>query len=730
VIPTEHILADLTETQRQAVTHTEGPLLVVAGAGSGKTRVITRRVAYLLSLGVQPNSILAITFTNKAAGEMKTRIAGLMDRPLRDFGRLEQPWPMICTFHSLGLRILKHYAPLADLPPNFTVYDESDQQLIKDAMKAAELSAVNYPASRVQYAISEAKNRLLTPEAYAQAVHKFPETYYARAYKHYQKALDHNKAVDFDDLLMRPAHLFRDHPDVLRQLQQRFMYILIDEYQDTNHAQYVVAHALALAHRNICVVGDPDQSIYAWRGADIRNILEFEKDYPDAKIVKLEQNYRSTKVILEIASGLIAHNRKRKKKRLFTENPAGERARLLLTENEHAEAQAITQQFKQLKEEGFPWNQMAVLYRINAMSRVMEDALRRAGIPYRIARGVDFYHRKEIKDVLAYLRVMANPFEELSLARIVNVPPRGIGAGSIGHMQARALDQGWTLWHTLENIDQVASVSPKAVKAVKQLVSSIESWRALADARGDARISVRDLIDRVVEESGIETYYKKVGGEEKAELYNINELISSAAQFDDENPQGTLEDYLNQVSLISDIDMLEESGAVTLMTLHAAKGLEFPVVAIIALEEGSLPHARVQDHPDQLEEERRLCFVGITRARQRLILSRAARRTIRGVSGPTVPSRFLAELPSDVIETIDSSGDFGDRDAQRLQAEMESQELAEEFYPGQMVRHAIFGIGRILDISAAGQFTRAVVQFKRAGQKTLILQYTRLEPVG
>ncbi|HEV8607906.1 MAG TPA: UvrD-helicase domain-containing protein [Tepidisphaeraceae bacterium] len=736
VLAAEEILADLTPAQREAATHVDGPLLIIAGAGSGKTRVITRRVAYLLSLGIVPSSILAITFTNKAAGEMKSRISASMDRPLRDFGRLDQPWPIICTFHSLGLRLLRHYADRINLPANFSVYDSSDQErILKESIKAVDLSTTNFPASAVHAAISSAKNKLISPESFAQSSYDFYAKNVARVYTQYEKLLKQNNALDFDDLLLRPAYLFRNHPEILKELQQKFQYILIDEYQDTNHAQYIIAHSLALAHRNLCVVGDPDQSIYAWRGADIQNILDFEKDYPDAKVVKLEQNYRSTQTILDIASGLISHNRQRKDKRLWTENARGDNAKLFLTADEHAEAQSIVMQFKELSEQGHPWSDMAVFYRINALSRVMEDALRRAGVPYRIARGVDFYHRKEIKDVLAYLRVIANPDDELSLTRIINVPARGIGDNSVRQMQVHAINNGWNLWQTLKNIGQIPNVSTRGQAAAKSFIQLVERWRAMNKPASptDPLPSVRNLMDDVVKTSGLEAYLKKTGGAELEELANVNELISSAAQYEQENPGGSLDDYLAQISLVSDVDSLAETGgAVTLMTLHAAKGLEFPIVAMIGMEEGSLPHARVREHPEQLEEERRLAFVGITRARQRLIFSRAKYRQIRGLRERTAASRFLTEMPLELLEIIDhaEAGLGGDRASERRMAEMESQRLSSQFHRGQTVRHPQFGLGKISDISNLGQQTRAIIEFQKFGRKTLILQYARLEPVG
>ena len=737
------LLSDLTEEQRAAATHVDGPLLIVAGAGSGKTRVITRRVAYLISLGIPAASILAITFTNKAAGEMKQRISSLSPRPIRDFGRLDQPWPTICTFHSLCLRILRHYATRIGLPSNFSIYDSADQnKLIKEAIKSLDMSSTNFPPSTVHATISNAKNKLISAEAFAQSAQDFYTRTVARIFTKYQQLLKQNNAMDFDDLMLRTAHAFRDHPDVLAELQERFQYVLIDEYQDTNHAQYVIAHALALKHRNMCVVGDPDQSIYAWRGADIQNILDFEKDYPDAKVVRLEQNYRSTKTILHIASKLIANNKQRKEKTLWTENAEGEKARLFLCQDEHDEARIVAEQLKSLHDEhGYEWSQMAVFYRINALSRVMEDALRKLNLPYQIARGVEFYNRKEIKDVLAYLRTIANPDDEVSLTRIVNVPTRGIGDSSVKQLQTYAVANGQSLFGAMRQAHQVPGLSTRALNAIKSFVGLIDGWQKLAtseladahDIFAGAKGRIRTVMEDVVRKSGMEAHLKKIGGEELDELANVNELISSAAEYDQENPDGTLDEYLSMISLVSDVDHLKDSGgAITLMTLHAAKGLEFPVVAMIGLEEGVLPHSRARDNVNELEEERRLCFVGITRAQERLILAKAAYRTIRGLRERTVTSPFLNEIPAESVEVTDRTGvPFGSsRDFDRDDAFEESAQLGSQFRRGQMVRHPTFGIGRISDISDMGQHTRAIVEFRTAGRKTLILQYARLEPVG
>jgi DNA helicase-2/ATP-dependent DNA helicase PcrA len=732
---TDSLLQDLTPPQRQAVTHVDGPILIVAGAGSGKTRVITRRVAYLVAQGIPANSILSITFTNKAAGEMKQRISGLLDRPLRDFGQLDQPWPIICTFHSLCLRILRHFAGEFGLPRNFSIFDSADQtKLVKEALKLLEISSTNFTPGTLHGTISNAKNQLLTPEAFASNARDFYNKTVARVYAKYQSLLVQNNALDFDDLLLRTAHGFREHPQVLADLQERFQYLLIDEYQDTNHAQYVIAHAMALKHRNMCVVGDPDQSIYAWRGADIKNILEFERDYPDAKIVRLEQNYRSTQRILHIASSLISHNRQRKDKGLWTENAAGDKALLLLCQSEQDEAEQVMLRLKALHDDQQrPWSQMAVFYRMNALSRVMEDALRRANIPYQIARGVEFYNRKEIKDVVAYMRVISNPSDEVSLARIANVPTRGLGDAAIKHMTAWSMANGVGLLEAMSRANEIPGVSARAAGGAREFVRLLGFWQTMAAGTEAQPASVRALMENVVSRSGLEALYKKEGGDEQAELANIAELISSAAEYDRENPEGSLENYLANISLVSDADHMKGAGgAITLMTLHAAKGLEFPVVAIIGLEEGIMPHSRAASSLAEFEEERRLCFVGITRAQEHLILSKAHVRTVRGLRTRTITSPFLGEMPAEDFETVDRTGlsDLQDRDFARDAARDEARELSRQFYRGQLVRHPSFGLGRISEISDMGSQTRAVVDFNAAGRKTLILQYARLEPVG
>jgi DNA helicase-2/ATP-dependent DNA helicase PcrA len=735
----DDILKDLTEPQREAATHIDGPLLIIAGAGSGKTRVITRRVAYLLSQGIAAHSILAITFTNKAAGEMKERVSQAIGRQVRDFGRLDTPWPTICTFHSLCLRILRHYSEEIGLPKNFSIYDSSDQtRVIKDALKTLEISSTNFSPATVHSSISKAKNQLITPQEFASTATDFYSKTISRVFTKYQSLLAQNQAMDFDDLLLRATLAFREKPDVLAALQERFRYIMIDEYQDTNHAQYVLAHALAMKHRNIAVVGDPDQSIYAWRGADIKNILDFEQDYKDAKIVKLEQNYRSTKTILHVASTLIDRNKQRKKKTLWTENAEGDKIALLICQDERDEAAVVKNCLVELHDKhGVGWNKMAIFYRMNSLSRVMEEALFKGKVPYQIARGVEFYNRKEIKDILSYLRVIANPNDAVSLDRIANVPTRGIGDSSIKLLETHGIVRGMTLFAAMEDAPNVAQLSTRAVNGINKFVAMMHEVRQIASTRASlsGKGHVQSLMEAVLSKSGYEAMLKKAkdGAEDVGEgpMENINELISAAAEFDKENPEGSLEDYLAQVSLVSDADHLKGGdGAVTLMTLHAAKGLEFPVVVIIGLEEGCLPHARARESLAELEEERRLCFVGITRAQERLIMTRAAYRTMRGLRERTVSSPFLTEMPADSMDIIDRTDlSFGrDRELDR-EDEARASRFSSQFKQGQLVKHPSFGLGRIVDISAMGSQTRVIVNFNSAGRKTLVLEYARLEAV-
>ncbi len=774
-VGSDPLLDDLTEPQREAATHVDGPLLVLAGAGSGKTRVITRRIAHLvLRVGIPPWNVLAITFTNKAAGEMRERVAKLVsERQARAI--------TVCTFHSLCARLIRQYAHKLELPPGYSIYDTADQsRAVKNALEALEINTGNFPPAKVLSTISSAKNELIDPDAYAASAHDFYSKTVAKIYRKYQEVLAQNKALDFDDLLVQTANLIRNHPDVLAELRERYQYLLIDEYQDTNHSQFIIANALGAQHRNICATGDPDQSIYGWRGANIRNILEFETHYPDAKVVRLEQNYRSTKNILAVADALIRNNKHRKHKSLWTENEAGDPVRVVTVYDERKEAQWVVEQFQDWHDnKKVPWGGMAVFYRINSLSRVIEDALRTAGIPYQIARGTAFYERKEIKDAVAYLRVIVNPFDEVNLTRIINTPARGISEATVEALRAAAVAQNKPLFEVLRSVASLTAVNARAVAAVLRFAKMVEEWRKALGIfeNNNARSPIFDLnapdtptsaddlhsienqkskienpstlrsfVERVLVDSGLHEHYRTDKTDPEGErLANLGELVSSAQQFEDDLEASldgrptTLHEkvtaYLEQISLVSDVDTVNpDQGAVTLMTLHAAKGLEFPVVAMLGVEDGLLPHSRAQTNPHEMEEERRLCFVGFTRAQRMLMVSHARYRTIFGQTTPTIPSRFLNELPSNHLQVEDISNEeswtagedrFSGINAQREAA----REAAAQYRPGELVRHPQFGLGRVLTINPMGAQTRAQIAFNTAGVKTLILQYARLEKI-
>ncbi|MBU0639496.1 MAG: UvrD-helicase domain-containing protein [Planctomycetes bacterium] len=755
---TRTILADLNDAQRQAVAHQDGPLLVLAGPGSGKTRVITRRAAYLVRRGVPTRNILAITFTNKAADEMKQRIEAL--------GVGRGMW--VHTFHALGVRLLREFGPLAHVQPGFTIYDVPDQRrVIKDAMAVCGVSENVVSLDAVQATISQAKNRLLTPQQYgAQAVF-FEQGTLARLYEAYEQLLEQRNAVDFDDLLMRVAIVLRDHPDVTERLNIRFRYLLIDEYQDTNHAQYLIAQHLSRHHRNICATGDPDQSIYGWRGADISNILEFERDYTDAVVVRLEQNYRSTGNILRVASQLISTNRRRKHKDLWTENGTGQPVAVWRFAEGGDEAERIAETIVEMHREGRSYSDFAIAYRINAISRGLEESLRVRGIPYKIARGVEFYNRKEIRDVLAYLRVLVNPVDQVALLRIINTPTRGIGKTTVTRLLEEAGARARPLLEIMPDVEDYPGITRAAQRRVRAFVGLLDEMKTvLADP-------VADAVSRVLTLSGLEADLRKEqedGGEDR--LANVQELVTAAAQYDEEAEEPTLADFLNRVSLTSDQDSVDESaGCVLLLTLHAAKGLEFPVVFIVGLEQGMLPHERSLAGGDQVEEERRLCFVGITRAQERLYLSHARERLIRGRPFPRAPSQFLRELDCDAIERtdFDEGAFFDDREAgskegfEPLHDHLPAEELQRprspkrrlresatdadelriidvaaagttspfaDWKPGQLVRHATYGVGQLLWIRPGAGQSRAAIKFAGYGEKTFILELapvTKLE---
>lgn len=743
------LLADLTEPQKQAVMHTEGPVLVLAAAGSGKTRVITRRAAYLVRrIGLAPWNLLCITFTNKAAGEMRQRIGQLLSE-------VEARRMMICTFHSLCARLLRQYHEPAGLHPDFVIYDGSDQsRAMKQAFKDLDISSNHFTPDAILSSISAAKNQLIDADQFASQAGDFFAKTVARLYRAYQAILERSHAVDFDDLLLKTARLLQRHEPTRIDLQQRFQYVQIDEYQDTNHSQFVIAHTLAAGHQNLCVVGDPDQSIYGWRGANIRNILDFKKHYPAATVIQLGQNYRSTPEILSAADSLIRCNRQRIAKRLFTENPPGEKIKVIQAGDEEHEASIVVDMLREKQQQGMNWGEMAVFFRINALSRVIEDAMLRHSIPYIVARGTAFYERKEVKDALSYLRVLVNPDDEIGIQRIINVPARAIGDTTVEHLRAFAVANGLTLWGALQRASQVPALTPRASGAVGRFVAMIEQWRKkieTADAQALGFVpGARDAIEMILRDSGLEKLYKDGKEEDEQKLANLQELVTAGQRFDEQYAEDgallpqRLRDYLESVSLVSDVDALSATGgAVTLMTLHAAKGLEFPVVAMIGLEERLLPHNRAMKSDTELEEERRLCFVGITRAQKHLMMTHARYRTIRGLRERTVPSQFLREIGSSVVEVEDRSraaaspwDDFETAGRRAAMHDYEPPEQEEsdsrgggEWSVGLLVKHPQFGLGRIMSLSPAGAPDRAKVQFQRFGIKTLVLEYARLEKV-
>jgi len=623
----EKILADLTEAQREAVTHLDGPMLVVAGPGSGKTRVITRRVAWLASQGIAPRSILGLTFTNKAAEEMRSRLDGLG----------VTAGATLSTFHSLCARLLREFADRAGLKASFTIYDESDRKAaLREACRESGLDFQLFPPARVLRRISRFKNQLQTPDDISDQGYDHLSQVLKDYYQAYQKQLDRNAALDFDDLLMRIALLLEKDPDLADKLSRRYRYILVDEYQDTNPCQYRIAHKLAKKHGNFFVTGDPDQSIYGWRGADISNILAFEEDWQQAKVVRLELNFRSTPQVLDLADGLIKANTQRKDKRLIAQKDGGESPKLYEYWSETKEARGAVDWILELQtKHGLDYRDVALFYRTNAMSRALEEALYATRIPYQIVRGVEFYKRREIKDTLAYLRFLVNPSDHVALLRIINRPARGIGATSVQTVSQHAESTGVDMWEVLAD-PELACVGAAARKRIQAFVKLIEELRTLMSR------PVADILRTVFEKSGL----KEVLETEKNEdaLDNVQELISSAAHFDEEESSGP-EEYLRQLSLLSDPDTFDrEAGSVSLMTLHAAKGLEFPAVLIVGVEDGIIPHERSRISAEGLEEERRLLFVGITRAEKFLALSFSRSRTVNGSARENGPSLFLADL--------------------------------------------------------------------------------------
>ena len=703
-------MRQLTPSQKEAVCHKEGPLLILAGPGSGKTRVITYRIAALIESGVRPFNICAITFTNKAAEEMRQRA----------FSLGTSAGAHISTFHSLCVRILRKYANEASIKPGFTVYDDSDQtKCVKEAVKSCYLDSTNFSPARMLNAISTLKNKLISPESFKEEADDFFSNKLSEVYCAYQNLLAERNGMDFDDLLMKTAFLLKDFPDVCTELNERFKYLLIDEYQDTNHAQYIISRYLAVHHNNICATGDPDQSIYRWRGADINNILAFEKDFPNAKVIKLQENFRSSAGILEKADKLIACNQNRKDKVLVpVKKDAGE-VIVSACDNESSEAQMIAQRINELTEKGYSLREMAVFYRVNSMSRTIEEAFISNNIPYQIVRGVEFYRRKEIRDLLAYLKILVNPDDEISLVRIINTPTRGVGKVTIDKVKAYSQKHGISFYGALGKSSQIDSLSsgPKAKLAV--------FYNMLEQFKKDVSGKVAPLAQRIFTESGLEKFYSSMGADGQTALENANELIGSAAKFDEQAENATLVDYLQQISLFSDADAYDSSNdCIALMTLHAAKGLEFENVFIIGLEDGILPHERANysDDEDELEEERRLFFVGITRAKTGLYISYSRYRTIRGQFLRTVPSQFLSEIDVQVEKQEQE-------EQQTYEKPVIQEKKPPEFVPGQLVRHNSFGLGRIKRYVDMGQNSMVLVQFNTGQTKSLMLKYANLSKV-
>jgi DNA helicase-2/ATP-dependent DNA helicase PcrA len=759
-------LDSLNPEQRDAVLHIHGPLLILAGAGSGKTRVITSRVAYLIGDGhAGPPEVLAVTFTNKAAEEMRARVEALLGS---DCSRM---W--VSTFHSLCARLLRREAPAIGMTRDFVIYDTSDQlAIVKQALKDLGIDDGFVQPRAALSRISHAKNRMETPEHMADsAAWNRREEQIAKVYNAYLTALRDANALDFDDLLLRTVELFERAADVRAKYAEQFKFVMIDEYQDTNRPQYLLIRRLAEARRNLCVVGDPDQSIYKWRGADLRNILDFEQDFPEAKVVKLEQNYRSTQIILDAASAVIGQNRNRKDKRLWTDRRGGARVQYFRGGDELEEADFITRAARVGLADDVDAT-VAVLYRTNAQSRAIEDALMREGLAYKIVGGVRFYERREIKDALAYLRLLINPHDDVSLRRVINVPARGIGKGVMDSLEREAVDgpAGGTngrddlplLAAGLLPIQSASSLWARLVCGLDRRAFGGRAAASLAVFR-DLIVSLADMarrepvsiaIGKMLDRSGYLHDLRDERSEDaEARVENLAELVSAAREYESREPEPTLVGFVDRLSLLSDVD--EEQGAgnarIWLMTLHSAKGLEFPMVIMAGLEEGLFPHSRSSEDDDELEEERRLCYVGMTRARQRLVITGAARRRIFGEYQSSEPSRFIDEVPPALVERIAPSvhspfqGRFphydfrtdpqgrGRRGRAREQEpvyayEDEDQSTGMALRPGMRVRHPMFGVGSVLSVEALDDDTKLVVRFAAVGQKTLRARYARLEP--
>jgi DNA helicase-2/ATP-dependent DNA helicase PcrA len=720
------ILAELNPAQREAVEAIGGPVLILAGPGSGKTRVIAHRVAYLIKVcGVSPHRIMAVTFTNKAAREMEERLHRLVSGSVREL--------TLGTFHAICARILRNEGRAVGINPRFVIYDEEDQlSLIKRSLQEVGLDPKQYAPRAIASAISSAKSRMLTPQDCIERGRSYFDEIVGRVYERYEQVLAENSGLDFDDLLMKAVQLFRNSAEVLSRYQARYLHLLVDEFQDTNLTQYELIKQLGGKYRNICVVGDPDQSIYSWRFADLRNILSFEKDYPEAKLVLLGQNYRSTKRILETASYIIEANQQRKPKELWTNNEPGEPTTVVETYTEQEEAQFVVNEIERLVSEGqASLGDCAVMYRTNAQSRALEEAFVRYGTPYKLVAGTRFYERREVKDVIAYLRLIQNPDDSVSLLRIINVPQRGIGQRSLSQLSAWARSMGVPEYRALQLITEANGdehpFNPRPGKAMAGFLNLMEEFTARSQ-----ELNLVELFDLVVEGSGYKEYVLG-GGDGEERWDNILELRTVAQQYRDLKPREGLAAFLEGVTLVSDVDGLDETmAAVTLITLHQAKGLEFPVVFIVGMEDGILPHFKSFDDPAQMEEERRLCYVGITRAKQRVYLVRAFRRSLMGSSLVSLPSRFLNDIPQHLIQ---GGGLWSGEESQITRAiyswnKPPAPSLTNvELRAGDHVRHAQFGDGVVVSCQPVTDDSEVTVAFDGAGVKKLLLSFARLEKV-
>ncbi len=756
-IAIDEFSAELTEAQREAVEHKDGPLLILAGPGSGKTRVVTHRIARLLEQGVPARQILGLTFTNKAADEMRDRVDALAPG--------EKVW--ISTFHRFCARMLREYAPQAGLEPNYTIYDVDDShRTLKRVLEDAHLETGHYTPSRIASAISWAKNNLILPEQYQATPGNPLGKVVVEAYPLYQAALRRANAVDFDDLLMHIATLLKENTETRQALDARYRYILVDEYQDTNLSQYTIVRALSIDHPNLAVTGDPDQSIYGWRGANLTNILEFEHDYPQVRVVRLEQDYRSTKRILRVADVLISHNVRRKHKGLFTENDEGRPVRQVVYGNQKREAEGIVGQILAEVQSGRRRpRDFAIFYRVNALSRTLEDALREHGVPYQMVNAVEFYQRKEIKDIVGYLALLNNPRDDAAFLRVVNTPARKIGAKTIKRLREAALVKGCSLMDAARESGIIENIATRTAVEIAKFVALIDKLCVKSIA------PVEEILGLLLTETGYQQMLEESGDEQDQDrLGNLKELLTAAREFDERNPgDGHLEEFLENVCLVNDTDAFEEAlDRVTLMTLHAAKGLEFPVVFITGLEDGLIPHERSRHTDEELEEERRLLFVGITRAGEELQLSLAHYRDFQGARRMTVPSSFLSELPREEMEIDESTwmqasaldsqwsqlNDAGEEwettspsylqtSPPRLEqsvslttaavlhgeATISGESSPDVFHQGMVVKHPEYGLGKIIALSGKNEHRRATVAFaSSAGQKTFVLYKSPLRP--